>query len=272
MLKKLLPILFLVAASVGVKAAKVDTVLTHSDIMHKDIKAVVITPQTYKKKTPYPVLYLMHGFSGNYADWVSKVPSIKQLADVYNMIIVCPDGGFSSWYMDSPVNKDWMYDTYISSELVKYIDGHYATIKDRAGRAITGLSMGGHGALYLAITHQDVYGAAGSMSGGVDLKPFAKDFGISNILGKYEDNPDSWTKHSIVGMVDQLKPDVLKLTIDCGASDFFMNANNQLHDLLLKAKIGHDFTVRPGGHSWEYWGNSVQYQALFFSRFFNKLN
>jgi S-formylglutathione hydrolase FrmB len=110
------------------------------------------------------------------------------------------------------------------------------------------------------------------MSGGVDLKPFATSFGINQILGKYEDNQQSWADHSVVGMVDQLKPNALKITFDCGIDDFFFGVNNQLHDLLVKAKIPHDYTVRPGSHTWEYWGNSINYHMVFFDRFFNHAN
>ncbi|TWR24813.1 esterase family protein [Mucilaginibacter pallidiroseus] len=271
LIKKLLT-LILVIAALQAKAAKVDTVLTHSQVMKKDIKAVVILPAKYSKKVQYPVVYLLHGFSGNYADWITKDAAVQNLADQYNYLIVCPDGAFASWYIDSPVNNYWMYDTYVSKELVAYIDSHFSTIKDRSGRAITGLSMGGHGALYLAIKHQDMYGAAGSMSGCVDLKPYAKDFAINQILGKYEDDPKSWADHSVVGMLAQLKPNALKLTFDCGADDFFAGINNDFHQQLLAAKIPHDYTVRPGGHTWDYWSNAVNYQMLFFSRYFNKLN
>ncbi|MFD0793066.1 alpha/beta hydrolase [Mucilaginibacter litoreus] len=240
--------------------------------MKKDIKAVVLLPGTYSKAKRFPVVYLLHGFSGNYADWITKDPAVKNLADQYHCIIVCPDGAFASWYIDSPVNKDWMYDTYVSKELVKYIDTHFSTIKDRTGRAITGLSMGGHGALTMAIEHQKTYGAVGSMSGCVDLKPYAKDFAINQILGNYEDNPKSWADHSVVGMINQLKPGALKIIFDCGTDDFFAGINNSLHQQLLDAKIPHDYIVRPGAHTWDYWSNSINYQMLFFHRYFDKLN
>ncbi|MBL4676927.1 MAG: esterase family protein [Mucilaginibacter sp.] len=254
------------------RAAKVDTALTHSKIMNRDIKAVVITPSKYSKKTVYPVVYLLHGFSGNYADWISKDPAVANLADQYNCIIVCPDGAFASWYIDSPVNSYWMYDTYVSKELVAYIDGHFSTIKNRAGRAITGLSMGGHVAITMGINHQDVYGAVGSMSGCMDLRPYKKDFAINQILGEYDKDPKSWLDHSATGMVNKLKPGALKITFDCGSDDFFAGINNAFHQQLLDAKIPHDYTVRPGGHTWEYWSNSINYQMLFFQRYFNKLN
>ena len=247
-------------------AAKVDTVVTHSNSMSRDIKVVVIRPDNYNKKEKYPVLYLLHGFSGNYADWVKKVPSIVPLADQYHCLIVCPDGNFASWYFDSPVSNGLKYETYVASELVSWIDEHYHTIANRTGRAITGLSMGGHGALYLAIRHQDTYAAAGSMSGCVDLVPFSKSFGISGVLGDYESNQQRWKENSVINMLDQIKPNSLAIIFDCGYSDGFYPSNMEMHNRLVQMKIPHDFTVRDGGHSWEYWGNSIVYQMLFFRR------
>jgi len=262
--------IFMVAVCIQANAATVDTVMTHSVAMNRDIKSVIIRPDDYSTSGKFPVLYLLHGFSGNYSDWVLKAPNVRKLADTYNLIIVCPDGGFASWYFDSPVSKDSQYETYISKELVHYIDGKYSTIADRSGRAITGLSMGGHGALYLAFKHLDLYGAAGSMSGGVDLRPFPDSFGIEQVLGKYSEFPRRWEENSIINMVYLLKPNSIALTIDCGSSDFLFEANKALHEKLLDRNIPHDFTVRPGSHTWEYWGNSINYQVLFFSRFFNK--
>jgi S-formylglutathione hydrolase FrmB len=126
--------------------------------MKKNIKAVVITPDSYKEAKALPVVYLLHGYSGNYADWITKAAGFEKAVDLYNMIIVCPDGN-NSWYWDSPLDEKYKYETYVSGELVKWVDGRYKTIKSREGRAITGLSMGGHGALYLALKHQDIFGA-----------------------------------------------------------------------------------------------------------------
>src|SRR4051812_26329622 len=93
--RSLFPILlFLLANAVVLNAATVDTALTYSAAMKKNIKAVVVKPDGYIKDKKYPVIYLLHGHGGNYADWISKVPGIKALADQYNVLIVCPDGGF----------------------------------------------------------------------------------------------------------------------------------------------------------------------------------
>ena len=86
-------------------AAKVDTVETVSASMNKKIKAVIITPDDYTSGKDFPVLYLLHGYSGNYSNWPTRT-AISQLADRYHMMVVCPDGGFGSWYLDSPVDKN----------------------------------------------------------------------------------------------------------------------------------------------------------------------
>jgi S-formylglutathione hydrolase FrmB len=255
--------------SPGLSAAEVDTALTFSKSMNKNIKAVVIKPDSYKTGKNFPVVYLLHGAGGNYAEWAKKVPGIKNLADQYQFIIVCPDGNVTSWYFDSPVDPEWKYETYVAKELVSYIDEHYKTIAEKKGRAITGLSMGGHGALYLAIKHQDVYGAVGSMSGGVDIKPFPNGWNISKRLGTQDEFPERWKQNSVIDMIYRIKPGSLAIAIECGTEDFFYKMNVRLHDELLYNNIPHDFTVRPGVHNWDYWANAIKFQSVFLSNYFN---
>ena len=127
----------LLSGTLFLKAAKVDTIAVHSKLMEKEIKTIIITPDNYSNtENAFPVLYLLHGYSDNYGSWLKKAPKVKQLADEYNMIIVCPDGGFSSWYFDSPVDPKMQYESYITKELTTYIDANYNTIKKREGRAI----------------------------------------------------------------------------------------------------------------------------------------
>ncbi len=253
-------------------AATVDTVQVFSEAMQRDIRAIVITPEAYqaKKDQHFPVVYLLHGYSGNYADWIIKAPEVQVLADHHQLILVCPDGGFNSWYLDSPVQPASQYETYVAKEVVDFVDTNYPTLAQPAGRAITGLSMGGHGALFLAIRHSDTFGAAGSMSGGVDLTYNVDNWGIKDKLGAYEQNPLRWDSLSVVNMVPDLSPDQLSLIIDCGTDDFFFRINQQLHQALLDSQIPHDYIVRPGAHNWPYWSNAVAYQLLFFANFFEK--
>ena len=191
------------------------------------------------------------------------------IADEKGMLFICPDGK-NSWYWDSPTNASYRYETFVASELVKYTDAHYVTIPDRKARAVSGLSMGGHGALWLSIRHKDTFGAAGSMSGGVDIRPFPKNWEMKEQLGTYEDNEEVWNSHTVVTQLDKIQNGDLALIIDCGESDFFLNVNKELHQLLLDKKIDHDFITRPGGHTGAYWSNSIDYHLLFFDKFFRE--
>lgn len=252
-------------------AARVDTVSTYSPSMKKNIKAVVVLPDSYQPANKrYPVIYLLHGYSGDYSNYIKNVPKIKNYSDSLSIIFVCPDGNYGSWYFDSPIDSTWKYETYVASELVHWVDEHYATQKDRKGRAITGLSMGGHGALYLAFRHQDTFGAAGSMSGGVDIRPFPLKWEIARRLGDYATHRHNWDENTVINMIYLLKPDSLKIIFDCGTEDFFSTVNNRLHEKLLERNIPHDFISRPGGHTWDYWRNAIQYQILFFQNFFKE--
>lgn len=249
-------------------ASRIDTVATYSPSMKKTIKAVVLTPDTYTESREYPVVYLLHGYSGSYSDWVKKAPSLQQAVDTYGLIVVCPDGGFGSWYFDSPVDPAFKYETYVTAELVPWIDSHYKTIRNRQGRAITGLSMGGHGALFLAIRHQDLFGAAGSMSGGVDIRPFPANWDIAKRLGPYDKFPERWEQNTVINLLHLITPNSLALIVDCGTEDFFFRVNNNLHDKLLERNIAHEYTTRPGGHNWAYWNNAVNHQLLYMQQFF----
>jgi len=260
----------LLIGAARLQAAKVDTVETYSPSMKKTIKAVVVTPHTYANGGAFPVVYLLHGYSGNYADWVKKAPSLGKAVDAQQVMVVCPDGAFGSWYFDSPADPAFRYETYVATELVPWIDQRYRTIKSRQGRAITGLSMGGHGALYLAFRHQDVFGAAGSMSGGVDIRPFPNNWDLSKRLGTYAQFPERWEQNTVINLVHLLTPNSLALIIDCGTEDFFFRVNNNLHDKLLERNIPHDYITRPGGHNWAYWNSAIHQQLLYMRQFFDR--
>ena len=251
-------------------AATVDTVNVYSNAMHKSFNCVIVKPDSYKKKkNEFPVVYLLHGYSGKYSDWIKKVPDIKVEADQLQILIVCPDGGFSSWYFDSPVDSSMRYETYIALEVPAYVDQHYRTIKSRTARAITGLSMGGHGALFLTFRHPDIFGACGSMSGGVDLNDSKGKFDVMKRLGDTIEYANNWQKYSVLNVIENRPKDTLAIIFDCGVNDFFYGGNKKLHKKMLELKIQHDYIERPGQHDWNYWGNAVQYQLLFFKKHFD---
>ncbi|MCM4170110.1 esterase family protein [Arenibacter sp. TNZ] len=268
-LRRILSVLVVLFTVISAFASRVDTLQVKSRSMNKSIANLVILPDSYAlQKERFPVLYLLHGAGGDHKDWSTKVSDIKDYADTYNIIIVCPDGGKTSWYFDSPIDKEMNYETYVSKELIGAIDTNYNTLANRESRAITGLSMGGHGAFYLAFRHQDIWGAAGSMSGGLDIRPFPENWDLSKRLGDYAENRDQWEDNTVINMVHLLKGDNLKLIFDCGVNDFFYNGNKRMHQKLMERNIPHDYIERPGSHNWDYWANAIQYQLVYFDAFF----
>ncbi|HSU27166.1 MAG TPA: alpha/beta hydrolase family protein [Chitinophagaceae bacterium] len=253
------------------RAASVDTISIYSEAMHRSYKCVVIKPQAYShgKKELFPVVYILHGYDGWYSNWLIRVPQLKDYADNLKMILVCPDGAKSSWYFDSPVDSSMRYETYIGKEVPEYIDSHYRSIKNRNGRAICGLSMGGHGALFLAFRHAETFGACASMSGVVNLASSHTKYDIVKRIGDTLTYADNWINYSIVNVVSHYPKDSLAIMIDCGVGDVFIAANRELHEKMLQLKIPHDYTERPGKHEWAYWRNWIQYQLLFFRNYFN---
>lgn len=257
--------------SLVINAATVDTVSIYSNAMQKGYKCVVIKPSMrQKEKKLLPAVYLLHGHGGWYANWIFRVKELKEYADQYQVLIVCPDGGYNSWYIDSPVDSTVRFETYISKEVPAYIEKHYPVIKDRKARAITGLSMGGHGGLFLGFRHADVFGACGSMSGGVDLQPFKKNWQLSQKIGDTINYASNWKNYSVITVIENYPKDSLNIIIDCGTEDFFFDVNKGLHDKMLQLKIPHEYIERPGKHDWNYWRNAVQYQLLFFSNYFHQ--
>ncbi|MBK3519151.1 alpha/beta hydrolase [Carboxylicivirga marina] len=264
-------VILLTLYSASVFGAQVDTLVVESKVMDKNITNIVIVPESNTHTDiKLPVLYLLHGYSGNAFDWINNVPHIKDYADAYNMIVVCPDGGYSSWYFDSPIDVSSQYETYITLELIEAVDDKYNTDVSSKARGISGLSMGGHGALYLAFKHTSLYGAAGSMSGGVDFRPFSDNWEIAKRLGEYNTHQTLWDENTVVNMIPMVIGKNLKLIIDCGIDDFFYMVNQQLHQKLLDNKVEHDYIERPGDHSWEYWKGSIHYHMLFFYLYFNQ--
>lgn len=252
-----------------VSAQTVDTISVFSDKMQVEVKNLVILPEGYEKTKQYPVLYLLHGYGGSFKNWIGIKPSLPEEVSKLNMIIVCPDGK-NSWYWDSPINPKLQYETYVSKELINYIDNNYNTIKSPKGRAITGLSMGGHGGLWLGIRHQNVFGACGSMSGGVDIRPFPNNWEMKKNIGSYKEDPSVWDEHTVINQLSKIEPNSLDIIIDCGTGDFFFEVNQKLHEQLLYNNIPHDYIVRPGKHDGKYWNNAIDYQLLFFHKFFTK--
>ncbi len=253
-------------------AADVDTIQIYSRSMQKSIPAVVVTPDGYSSQPMqrYPVVYLLHGAGGSYSNWIKKVPVIRALADQYQAIIVCPDGASTSWYFDSPIDSGFRYETHVAREVPNHIDSAYRTINERRARAITGLSMGGHGALFIAFRHADRFSIAGSMSGALHVSVIRKGYNVEKRLGDTVVNAAYWRDWSVLNVIEQYPKDSLSILIDCGTEDRVIPMNRAVHEKMLKLKIPHEYLERPGEHNWPYWENAIQYQMMYINQQFRK--
>lgn len=258
----------LVAAS-SAFAAKIDTLKVETKNLETPMDIYVVTPDGMKAGDKLPVVYALHGYSGNYTNWLKFEPRILDMADRYNFIVVTPDGR-DTWYMDSPANPKIKMESFFINDLIPYIDAKYPTDPQPAKRAITGLSMGGHGALYLAFRNPDVFGNAASMSGGVDIRPFPENWNLPNILGPKDQYPERWEEATVINVAKNLKPGQINIYFDCGVDDFFAEVNENLHRELLSLGIPHDYASRPGAHTWAYWQNSLMHHFLFFNEAFRR--
>lgn len=258
--------LLLIAAVIMASAASVAVEHVKTDLVPDGDDVYVITPDNPLGKK-FPVVYLLNGYGGSRDSYLHLRPDLPALADRYGIIFVLPSGK-DSWYWDSPVHPEMKMESFITTELVPWVDTNYPTIADAKHRAITGLSMGGHGALFLAMRHPDIFGSAGSMSGGVDIRQFPKNWKIAKWLGTYDENPENWEQHATIVQAEKLQPGQINIIFDCGNDDFFAEVNRNLHRLLLDKKIPHDYTERPGNHTQAYWANSLLYHITFFDQAF----
>jgi len=267
-MKHLLLSVIAALAALTARAATVDLLQFQSPLVPGTENVTVITPDcALDGLRRVPTVYLLNGFSGDHLAWIYLRPDLTRLADSYGFVIVCPHGR-DSWYWDSPVDSTMRMESYITTELVPYIDAHYPTIPEASKRAVSGLSMGGHGALWLAMRHSDIWGNAGSMSGGVDIRPFPDNWKMKDWLGPKKANARRWDDHTVINLVPSLRPGQLNITFDCGKDDFFAQVNENLHQALLKAGIDHDYTVRPGAHTGKYWHDSLPHHLAFFDQKF----
>lgn len=252
-----------------VEAAKMDTVAVPSASMLKSYAALVVLPDSHQHSAKrYPVLYLLHGHSSHYGGWFDISTQLRDWADQHQMIIVCPDGDYDSWYIDSPVQKHRKFETFIANELVSYIDIHYKSRAEPKSRGISGVSMGGHGALYLALRHPQIYGVACSSSGVLDLLPYSGFWNLRTLLGEMNKTKDNWKKYSCYYILDGIKTTNQKIWIDCGTEDFLIELNRKFHQKLLKKNIEHIYQEYPGAHTLKYWKDAYRKQIVFIAKTF----
>jgi putative tributyrin esterase len=254
-----------------VEAQNVQTVTFSSAALNQQRAFNLILPLDYNTSTSrYPVLYLLHGYSGNNTDWTQQT-NLSQYAARYRLIIVMPDGS-NGWYVNSATDPKQKFGDYIIKDLIPYVEAHYRTIPLRRARAIAGLSMGGYGATFLGLKHADMFCAIGSFSGAIGVahgelpppaakiteqmrKTFAEiqsHFGPAGSESAKERDP-----FEIVRKVPAAEMPVLYFAE--GGEDFLLKSNRDFMDLLGSLKIPYEYReVSPREHTWTFWDEQIQ--------------
>jgi len=224
-------------------------------------------PKTSAEVKKFPAVILLHGYGGNYSQW-GKICDLQQLSDNYKMVLICPDGFKESWYIDSPIRLRLKYATFFKQELLPEIFRKLPV--DSSLMFITGLSMGGHGALYLFSLNSEVFRAAGSISGVVDLRASSVTKSITKVLGVKSTQNDNWDKYSLINRIDILKQSGKPLIINCGSQDFLIEANRKFAKKCAEEKLDVCYMESPGKHNKDYWRLLLPEQLRFFRKFVGK--
>ena len=216
---------------------------------------------------PFPVWYLLHGLSDDHTAWLRWTSLERYLGDL-PLIVVMPDGG-RGFYTDSRADKNAAHETQIVKDLIGFVDGRFRTVASRRGRVVSGLSMGGYGALKFALKYPSLFRAAASHSGAL-----LRGSGTLGETGEWKLEMDRIFGPKPAGGPDDLLALAKRcaraarpaLWIDCGAEDFLLNDNRTFHTHLEKLGYPHVYTEYPGAHTWEYWDEHVRDVLAFFTR------
>ena len=285
-------VLCLPTVALGQSDNAVKTVEFEAKSVGRSMKYNIVLPRNYEESTDrYPVLYLLHGYSGNYTNWARH--QAPRHARAHGLILVMPDAG-NSWYANWAESEDGQKNAWedcIMNDLIGHVDANYRTIAKREGRAINGLSMGGYGALMLGLRHPDKFCAIGSHSGalafakqvggrlrsGDEAVAKKKDarklsdapnpaIGIEGFNSQVERSPkgklfataeqaDAYDPFKIVLTVPKEK--LPHIYIDCGTDDRLVKNSQDFVKILMENKIAFTYSESPGGHNGQYWSREV---------------
>jgi putative tributyrin esterase len=234
-----------------------------SKAVGRTMKYRVLLPRDYdRSRERYRVLYLLHGLAGNYTDWSTRT-DLARFAAALPLVIVMPEGE-NAWSTNAAGDGP-RFEDYIAVDLVADVEQKYRVIRARYGRAIAGLSMGGYGAVKIALRHPATFAAAGSFSGAfVAVDPAYDDSmkGYTEELYRIFGPPGSETRASndVVTMADTAATaGAPQFFVGCGAGDnTYLLRNRDLVAVLQKRGFRYEFHEVPGGHSWDYWNRAIE--------------
>ena len=239
-----------------------------SDALGRAMPYEVYLPPGYYSNPDrrYPVLYMLHGLGGDYRSWqadglFSQATAMIEAGEIESMIIVTPNGERGYWV--DHANNGPRFGSYIAKDLVSTIDAEYRTITTREARAIGGMSMGGHGALQLALNNPGEFGIVGAHS--VALRRFGQAFDFFGDRQYFEaHDPVS------ICLKNPVQASKFQIWLDIGDKDAWYPAAKLFHEQLQSYGVPHQWNVSSGDHNDAYWTAHIADYLRFYSNAFGK--
>jgi putative tributyrin esterase len=228
----------------------------HSAALNRDMTYRVVLPVSVAADQKLPVVYLLHGGGGDFREW-SNDSDVAQFAE-RGLILVMPEGN-SSYYTNSAGQPQDRYEDYIVSDLISEVESKFPAAAGRSNRAIVGVSMGGFGAVNLAIRHPGLFAFAGGLSAAIDVprraftikrlqqsRHFESIFGPSGSPTRRDNDP--------FVLLTRARPEAAPyFFLTCGEQEGLLPANRELAALLGQRHFRYEFHSVPGGHNWNQW-------------------
>ena len=203
-----------------------------------------------------PFLLLLHGRDGHFDHW-NKYTRLRKMLLGLPYLVVCPEGG-NGWYTNSFDGKELWEDDLVQ-DLLPYLNEAFPISQDTKHRIFAGASMGGFGAIKIALRHYKLFGTAISLAGGL-AKPSQP--GSHPIFGEYERDIAFRHRENLSYLAEQalcrFPSERPRLILDCGLEDPLIESNQHFSDHLNFLGYAHDFTTRRGHHTWPYFERGLQ--------------
>lgn len=239
---------------------KMVDVTFHSASLDREMQYRVILPSNIAPNQKFPVLYLLHGGGGGFHDW-SNYSDVARYAQG-GLILVMPEGN-SSYYTNSADHPQDRYEDYIVRDLVADVEQRFPAASGRTHRAIAGVSMGGFGAVVLALKHPELFVFAGGLSSALDVP--SRPFSIKRV-GQYRQHRSifgPWGSQSrrasdpfvLARSADPARTPYIFLT--CGDQEGLLGANKRFAALLRQRQFAYEFHTAHGGHDWNQWDRNL---------------
>jgi S-formylglutathione hydrolase FrmB len=255
-----------------------------SKVLARDVPYCVILPPSFDddKTRRFPVLYFFHGLGDNEQFFVHSgawnlVEDMREKGELKDFLIATPEAR-SSFYINPKDDKE-RYEDFLVQEFFPFIEKRYRAAPGRANRAVSGISMGGYGALHLAFRHPQLFSSVSAQSAAlIDKLPTflagaTPSSPRSRVLGRVFGNPPDpsfWEQNSPIAMARTANLASLKIYFDCGDEDDygFDSGARILDKVLTSRRIPHEFHIYPGRHDAVYFATHLPASLAFHSRIF----